>query len=669
MPIASARPLTARLCVALLLAGLAIPGIGFAQASPKTAAKAEVSAATQTTTAEASTLPRIDEVLKALPPESRLYNEHLTILASPWMEGRLPGTKGMERAMDYVEHWYRVIGLEPAAKTEESVPSFRQPFALGGRREFHDQHLSARANGAAMEFALGSDFELTGIGGTGEVTGPLAFVGYAIDNGPDGYTTFKATDDLYGKVAIMLRFEPMDDEGKSRFQKGDSAGWTRSASFQPKFNAIAAKKPAAIIVVNTPGAADPRTKSLKLAGQGLIKDIPVFSMTAEAADKLVRAAGKLAGQPDKDAGTLMDLRKLADQPPDHVLGVIDFPETLVTLGGRVEEKPVLAENTVGVLPGRGSLKDEIIVIGGHLDHLGTGEFGSRSGPGPLHPGADDNASGVAGILILADLLKKDYTNAPADQPLRTILFIAFSAEESGLNGSQHYVKHPLFPIDKHVLMFNYDMIGRMKDNRLSVSGYGSGKGMEEWVTPIFADAEQKYGLKVIASKVAMPGGSDHASFVAVGIPILFGIIADFHDDYHTPRDTGELINRESAMKAVWLFHDLAIDAAKRPARFEPDGGTGGQMRQQPLKVRLGVRSRPLGDDTGLELIEVTAGGSADKAGLVVGDRMVKFNKLPMNTREDLIEQLRAFEPGAEIQAVVIRDGKEVTLFVKLAAAE
>lgn len=612
---------------------------------------------------EQSLMPRIDQVLASLPPEVRLYNEHVTILSSPWMEGRLPGTKGMERAMDYVEHWFKKSGLDTVKQKDGSM-SYRQPFSLGGKREMRDQRLSARAGDATLEFAVGTDFDLTAIGGAGDVTGPLAFVGYSIENGPKGYNTFASkeiegsNEDLFGKVAIMLRFEPMTEDGKSRLNDGD--GWSRAASFQGKFNALMKRRPAAVIVVNTPGSNDERAKSLRLAGQGLVRDVPVFVMSADAADKLLKAA-------DAKGRSLMEFRTLADTLKEGESGVIDLAGAQVTVGGRVEESPVIAENIVGLLPGRGALKDEIIVIGGHLDHLGNGEFGSRSGPGPLHPGADDNASGSAGIMILADLLTAEYQKAPADQPLRSILFIAFTAEESGLNGSRHYVTNPLFPAEKHVLMFNYDMIGRMKDNRLSVSGIGSGKGMEEWTKPIFENAEKTYGLKVVASNGAGAGGSDHASFLAGGIPVLFGIIADFHDDYHTPRDIGELINRESAMKAVYLFRDLAIDAAKQPKRFEFGSGAG-PMRQN-MRVRLGMRSRPLGDEPGLEIIEVTAGGSAEKAGLKVGDRMIKFNKIVMNSREDLIEQLRTLEPGQEVQAVVMRDGKEETLFVKLTAPE
>ena len=331
--------------------------------------------------------------------------------------------------------------------------------------------------------------------------------------------------------------------------------------------------------------------------------------------------------------------------------------------GRSEEKPVRAENVVGVLPGRGALANEVIVIGGHLDHLGQGDFGSREAPGKLHPGADDNASGAAGVILLGDMLKKDYDALPPETPLRTVVFIGFSAEESGLNGSRYYVDHPIYPIKDTVLMMNFDMIGRIKDGRLSVTASTGAKGLKEWAEPIYA----KSPLKVIQS-AGRGGGSDHASFQAVGVPILFAIIADFHDDYHTSRDVVGLIDREASVQAVELWHDLALDMAKREQRFELDPNSG-PMRAQPMKVRAGLRTRESEDGSGLEVVDVTKDGSADKAGILKGDKIIKWNKKDLANRAAFVEDLRTHEPGDKVQAVVLRDGEEKTVYVELQGAK
>ena len=607
------------------------------------------------TTDSASTRPQIHKTIAAADPDVQAFNEHLTILASPWMEGRLPGTKGMERAMDYMEDQFRKAGLEPAfVPSEGAAKTFRQPFSLGGKREIAEESIVVKCGGADKALVAGTDFKLTGLGRNGTAEGEIAFVGYGIDDGPDGYTSFAEGHSLEGKIALLLRFEPMDDKGNSRWANGD--GWSGRAGFQGKINAVAKRKPAAIIVVNTPGANDPRITSLSGGGNRAMADVPVFMMSTEAGEALVKACDP--------ARSLMDLRKMADEPKEGEARSFDLGGSKVAIAGRFEEKPVQAENVVGVLPGRGALAKEVIVIGGHLDHLGMGDFGSREGPGKLHPGADDNASGSAGVILLAHSLKKAYEAEPEANPLRTILFIGFSAEESGLNGSRHYVDNPIYPIKDTVLMMNFDMIGRIKNGRLSVTSSSTAKGMTEWAKPYF-DAS---GLTVVhsANRGGGGGGSDHASFQAVGVPILFAIIADFLDDYHTSRDTYDLIDREASVQAVRLWHELAFGMSKREARFETDSASG-PMRAQPMRVRAGLRTRETDDQSGLEVVDVTKDGSADKAGIRKGDKLVMWNKKEMKDRQAFVDDLRSQEPGAKVQAVLMRDGQEVTVYVELQA--
>ncbi len=593
------------------------------------------------------TQPRIHESLAAVHPDVATFNEHLIILASPWMDGRLPGTKGMEHAMDYVEWGFRRVGLEAPAKTAAGTPSYRQPFALGETKVFVDQTLTLTRGDEVVTLEHGSDWSFTSMGSDGDITGELVFVGYGINDATHNYTTFTEDTDLSGKIAVVLRFEPMREDGTSRWSE---RGWSAAAGFAQKIRGIEQRKAAGIIVVNTPGARDERIASLRMSSQGMAR-IPVAIVSPEAAERMIRMA-------DADGRSALELRTMAD---DRGV-VLPLPKASVRLAAKGESMRTIAENVVGLLPGRGALKDQIIVMGGHLDHLGYGDFGSRSGAGSLHPGADDNASGSAGVMLLAELLAKEYATLPAEQPLRSILFIAFTAEESGLNGSRYYVQNPLFPARDHMLMFNFDMIGRILNERLAVSGSGSAKDMHEWATAIYASAKERYGIEVVATAAPDMGGSDQASFLAAGIPALFGIIADFHDDYHTPRDVSGLINRESSVKAVWLFRDLALSAAQRSERFEFDASSG-PMRGQPMRVRLGVRSAETEDQSGVTIAEITAGGAAEKAGFQLNDKLVKWDKQPIKTREEFVALLRTHEPGDEVQAVVLREGQEVTLFV------
>ncbi|MCH2162356.1 MAG: M28 family peptidase [Phycisphaerales bacterium] len=600
----------------------------------------------------------VRDTLNEVPEDVRVFNEHVTVLASPWMGGRLPGTKGMEYAKDYTEYWFRQSGVEPGHIDKDTGErSYRQPFPMGSNTELIDQSFSVNTDQGAVDFQLDEDYVFTGMGGSGEIEGPVVFVGYSIKDGPDGYESFDEDTDLSGKVAMMLRFEPMNEEGSSRWQDGR---WSRKAGFAHKFRTLAERNPAAVILVNPPGADDPRVNALIGQGSNVIEDVPVFMMSSEGAEKMVAAM-------DPEGRSLMDLRKMADEGT----ALVEFNGTF-NGSGTLKETPLFAENVMALLPGRGGLENEYIIIGGHLDHLGNGDFGSRRGAGALHPGADDNASGSVAVFMLAESLKKAYDEAPEDQPLRSILFACFSAEESGLNGSRYYVREPTYPLEDTSLMINFDMIGRITNDRLSVSGTSTGVGMEEWAQP-FYDASE---LDIVASS-ARGGGSDHASFMREGVPVLFGIIADFHDDYHTPDDTVDKLNRSGAVKTIHLFHNLAFDAAQRPEKFafqssNPSGGEGenrrpGPARPRALKVRLGIRSQALPDDMGLRVISVTKDSSAANAGLQPEDIIKKWDKQPMKSRADLVASLAELSPGDKVQALIERDGVKKTLFITMKA--
>ena len=559
--------------------------------------------------------------------------------------------------MDYMEDQFRKAGLEPAFQPSDgSARTYRQPFSLGGKREVVEETIVIKCGGSDAALAAGKDFKLTALGKTGTAEGEIAFVGYGIEDGPDGYNSFAEGHSLEGKIALLLRFEPMNEKGGSRWAEG--GGWSGRAGFQGKLSAVAKRKPAAILVVNTPGADDPRISSLTAGGGRAMAEVPVFMVSTEAGESIVKAC-----DPTR---SLMDLRKFADEKHDGQAMSFDLPGSKLAVAGRTEEKPVQAHNIVGVLPGSGTLANEYIVIGGHLDHLGMGDFGSREGPGKLHPGADDNASGAAGIILLAESLKKAYGAAPLGTNLRSVVFAGFSAEESGLIGSRFYVDNPLYPIKDTVLMMNFDMIGRIKNGRVAVTSSGNAKGMTEWAKPFFDNS----GMTVVhtASRGGGGGGgSDHASFQAVGVPILFAICADFHEDYHTSRDTLEHIDRETSVQAVRLWHELAWDMARRDGRFEIDQASG-PMRAQPMKVRAGMRTRETDDQSGLDVVDITKDGSADKAGIKKGDKIIKWNKKDMKERQEFVDDLRTHEPGAKVQCVVVRDGQEVTVYVELQSA-
>jgi len=505
----------------------------------------------------------ISRALEQAGPEVWEYNDHVVFLASPFLGGRLPGTRGMEIAKEYVEHWFDKAGLTPAFVGPDGPrTSFRQPFDLGLRRKLEEQSL--RIEGLTL--TAGDDYSTTGHGSSGDLEGELCFVGYGIEEGPDDYVGFSEDCDLSGKVCVLLRFEPLNGEGGSRWAR---RGWSRRAGFQGKFNALAAHGAAGILLVNTPGAADPRVDSLLAASGGLqqMVDLPVVHVSTEAGARILDHCGE----------DLLALRKESDEA-----GCVRNLGRLAKVSCKISESALVAENVGAILPGRGSLAKEVVVVGAHLDHLGMGALGYRDSASAgrvLHPGADDNASGVAGVIMIAERMAQTWKELPDDAEARTVLFMAFSAEESGLNGARHYTNEPILPIGDHALMINFDMIGRIENKRLSVSGVGTAEGLEKWVQPFF-DAS---GLTIV-SQAGTPAASDHYTFYQKRVPVLFGIIADFHDDYHTPRDVSGKINRVDAVVATRMFTEIASSAALRAEPFH--------FKKAPRGRRPPQRARP-----------------------------------------------------------------------------
>lgn len=589
-------------------------------------------------------------------PDVARYHEHVIYLAHPFQDGRLPGTPGMERSKDYCIAWLERAGVEPGFLDETGVPSWRQPFPLGA-----DLEVGASSVGVAggPELAAGNDFQALGLGGAGTAQAEVVFAGYGMAEGPDGYTSFDPTVDLSGKIVAIFRFEPMDDAGRSLWNEG-RPGWSGAAGLSNKVGAVEAHGPAAIVLINPPGADDPRTNELMGAGAGgrQTSEAPVLHMTHQAAARWLQAGGF--------QGELLELRRHFD---DGGAPVSMGFEARISV--ELERTPLIAENVGGLVRGRGELADEVVVIGAHLDHLGMGDFGSRSGPGELHPGADDNASGSAAVLMLADKLQASFDALPKDTPARSILLILFSGEESGLNGSRYYVDNPRFPLEQTALMINFDMIGRIQNRRLQISGTPTARGLRALVDEHMTHSE----LELVLPE-GRGGGSDHLPFFSRGIPYLFGAIADFHDDYHTPRDVVAKLNRVDAVRTVHLFHDLALGAALRAEPWEfltPEQAESSGPRSVALgdiKVRFGVMPGNYEDEEpGIAVGGVTPGGSAAEAGIEAGDRLVRWDGQKIIGVREWMQLMARHDPGDVVKVGIVRDGEEITLDVTLQARD
>lgn len=626
-------------------------------------------------TAQACTSSSAQELRKdrdqtATSPATQKFQSHVNVLADPSMDGRVPGSDGNRRAADYIEKHFVDAGLQPPFDAAlEGDPggakTYRQTFRAGSETKVTEGRVSwLDAGGAATVLTADTDFSVLGLSGSAAVTGPVVFVGYGIESGPAGYRGFADDADLSGKIAMVFRFEPMDAKGQSQWTQGN--GWSPASSLDSKIEALAKRKAAGIILVNPPGADDPRAQRLITATDSLPfregMKVPVVMLSAEAAERLVRAAGFAA-----PAEPLMRLREQADGPT-AVLTSFDA-SAKVTLIARLERNAILTDNVGAVLPGVGELAREWVVIGAHYDHLGKGPIGARpENFGQLHPGADDNASGTTGLLMLAQRLSDAAKTMKG--PRRSVLFLAFCAEESGLNGSRFYVNNPPkdIPNDAISLMINLDMIGRLRNNQLEVQGTVSGVGLYDALKETFdaSGLEIKHGSTVASN-------SDHASFFNKNIPVLF-FFTGLHRQYHTPQDTADTINAEGGAKVVDLVEQVALLAATRRERFAFDAKVKREAQASPgpmrMRVRFGIAPGTYSDDRpGVEVGDVYENTSAADAGIKTGDRMIKWNGKEIRTVEEWMPLLTQHSPGDVVDVTLIRDGKEQVVKVTLKGRE
>jgi aminopeptidase YwaD len=369
--------------------------------------------------------------------------------------------------------------------------------------------------------------------------------------------------------------------------------------------------------------------------------------------------GRLTGTPGNDSAAAYIARRYAalglhPMSNGYLQRFVARPAT------RGEGSPSLpTQNVFAVLPGRDpALRGQYIVIGAHFDHLGTSIEGAMDpeAKDAVRRGADDNASGTAAVLELARLLAAAPTR-------RSIIFANFSGEEEGLLGSAYFVEHSPVPIDSIDTMLNFDMVGRLKNDKLIVYGVATAKELP-W---LLDSANAPVGLRLTAQGDGF-GASDQSSFYAKDLPVLH-FFTDLHDDYHRASDIPERINAAGEARVVAVAERVAREIGDRPARLTftravaaaPVGAT-----RDGSDVYLGSIPDMAGDDTpGVKLTGVRAGSPADVGGLKAGDVIVEFDSKPVKDLFEYSNALYAHKPGDDVGILVLRGGQRLTLHVKL----
>ena len=547
-------------------------------------------------------------------------------LSADSMEGRGLNTKGLDKAADFVETQLRDAGTKPAFGK-----SYRQKFPV-------KMGVSLGAKNA-IDGLSKDDWIPLGFSSAGSFSGPIAFVGYGIDAAPLNFREFEGID-LKGKVALMLRYEPQERDEKSPFDGKKPSRWSAL-----RYKATHARDLGAVAVVFVTGPLqdEEKDKLPALANDGPESPlgIPVIQIKTSVAQKWLDVA---QFQKDVDA----DL-----QPRSRVL------ET--KLAGTVDVNASFAEaqNLAGIIPGRGKLANEIVVLGAHYDHLGYGPFGSmRPNEKAIHNGADDNASGTSAVLVAAKRLQELLKDA---KERRTVVVALFSAEETGLGGSAYLVGHAPFPIERVVAMVNLDMVGALRDDKLV--GLGS-ESAAEW-KPLVDRVAAELKLSVASSGDGF-GPSDQTSFYAKQIPVLH-FFTGTHERYHTPDDDADFINFEGAARVSEMTSRIVAALARgevtpkyarattAPAMEGDSRGYGAYLGTIP---DFSAMESPSG---GVKLAGVRDGGPADLAGIKAGDILVEMAGTRIDNLYDMTYALQDHKPGETIDVVVLRDAKRVTL--------
>ncbi len=637
----------------------------------------------------------------------RRLSESASYLASDELEGRGVGTKGLDLAANFVAEKFREAGL----KTDLFDGGPFQKFNMTTGVSLGPQNSLALVApggdgmpGRRVELKLGEQFNPMSLGGSAAFDLPLVFVGYGITAKDEKYDDYAGID-VKDKAVIILRHQPQQGNPHGVF------GGTRPsqhAPFKRKISNAYEHGAAAVIFCTDEFDIQKNVANLRKRWQVAVDEIAkenakftaISKPTPDDWNQHVQAIQKLAADvtryseelkaahdplmpfdgshPDVADARSFPVLICQRQPLDEVVKAalntslaeleqqIDkgpTPRSRELAGWRavgqtsLERQESEVKNVVGVLEGSGPHADETIVIGAHYDHLGWGGSGSAApGVHEIHNGADDNGSGTSVLVEVARQLAARSGKLP-----RRIVFIAFTGEERGLIGSARYVRNPLFPLESTVAMLNLDMVGRLQDEKLIVHGTGTATEFEALV--------DRLGKEDGFQLTKKPGGfgpSDHSSFYAAKIPVLF-FFTGSHKDYHRPTDDFDKLNVAGMRRVANLVSEVAValaEAPDRPHYQEVKGGneTLGGGGDRPYFGSIPDFSQ---DQPGYALTGVSKGSPAERAGLKGGDIIVQFGESKIGNLEDFDSALRKFKAGDKVPLLVQRGAQQVKLEVTL----
>ena len=568
------------------------------------------------------------------------FLENIKMLAKDELQGRGNGSPGLDEAARIIMEGYKAAGLKPVNG------SYYQKFELQKGNDFGDNNYgSLHCKETTLALNLGKEFMPVSYGGKEIKELPLVFAGYGIHAPEMKYDDY-AHLNVKGKVVLVLDLEPQRNNRDSVF---DGAADTQHAQLLNKVLTARSKGAAGIILVTGP---------LNLKGEEKLPELgPGYAVQKIGIPGIRVTYQTMKPVLDKAGLDLMSIQQRIDKdlkPASKAL------EVKVSLNLDIKPRMKKVNNVVGLLEGSDpKLKNEYVVIGAHYDHLGLGYVSSMTPDkaGQVHNGADDNASGTSGLIEIAEKLSLGKAELK-----RSVLFVAFAGEELGLLGSSYFVNNPPVKKESMTAMINMDMVGRVRENHLTVGGIGTAKVFKGLMEKLVKESS----LDVTLQETGF-ASSDNASFTAIKVPAVF-FFSGTHGQYHTPDDDWQLINAEKGAEVLKLTAatlEAFANLDERP-KFASSGSAGVR------RGRMGG-NRPWFGSTpdfgykgeGYRFMAVAPESPAGVAGLKAKDILIEFGGKKVGNIYDYTSALGAYQPGDEVEVKVLRDGKEVKATVKL----
>ena len=556
---------------------------------------------------------------------------HIKYLSHPNREGRHPGSRGSKDAISYIIKKLKSFGVQPG-----NQGSFTQSFdiktdvILGKNNYFF-------LNGDTL--TPGEDYIPLFFSSNEYLGGEVVFAGYGFSISEQNLEWNDYNNlNVSNKWVVVMRNNPERENQHSVYYS--------HSSLHKKM--LVARDAGAAGIIFISQIEDDDLFPLKYIPGYSNDGIPAIHLSNDAADNLLEKF-------DWSRRTIQEKMNNTRKPL-----TFEMSQTFIEADVNLSPINTRAANVIGLIrSGNRKYRDEYVLIGAHFDHIGMGGEGSGSRKPDeklVHPGADDNASGTAGLLELAQKL-----SAHKNKLKRSVLLVAFDAEEKGLLGSKHFIKNPTVELSNISAMINMDMIGRMKDSTATVGGVGT--------SPIFENLldSLKYNrpFNLLMNKPGF-GPSDHASFYAENIPVLF-FFSGLHDDYHTPNDTWKHINLNGEKHILDLIYDTVYHLSRLKTR--PGFSEAGPKQAQAIaparfKVTFGIMPSYTSEESGLEIDAISKkDGPAAKAGIKRGDVIKSINGKPIKDIYEYMERLSEIHIGQKVPVVIDRNGKSLKIDV------